>query len=176
MQTCVISVYGHSRRTRLLSELVGMLTHRQVEVCAMSATFDGDLCTVQLRVAVPDDAAAQMLVKRLNRVIGVLKAIRHDTDSTHHRSALLVSVESTDGPTRTGVLELARAFDAEVLEIAAGSVTLAFIGTPRREREFTALLKPYGILATANSGPMAVRTARCTGQPVRAIALTAASA
>jgi len=82
MQTCVVSVYGSGGSTRLLHELVGMLTHRQVDLRAMNAALEHHSCVVQLSVAASNEAAVELLVKRITRLVGVVRAIRHDDQST----------------------------------------------------------------------------------------------
>jgi acetolactate synthase small subunit len=55
---------------------------------------------------------------------------------------------------------LARALDAEVVEVSAMTVTLFFAGTSARLSEFLKLLEPYGVAELPGSGQLAVRRSR----------------
>ncbi|WP_432979522.1 acetolactate synthase small subunit [Dactylosporangium sp. CA-233914] len=167
--SCVICVSG-TGRTRLLSELVGVLAHRLVDVTSINAAFDDSVCRVQLSVATTDPAAIDMLLKRINRIVGVAKVVVLTDDVAHHRSATLVTVSAVAGADRSQLLELAGAFGAEIVEVAAKTVTLSFAGTPRREREFLDLVEPFGVAEIAQSGAIGVRRARRPASRPNAVA------
>ncbi|MEU9887638.1 acetolactate synthase small subunit [Sphaerisporangium sp. NPDC051011] len=144
----------------MLSELVGMLAHRLADVSSINAALDDDTCRVQLTVATTDPAAISMLLNRINRIVGVTKVVVLTDDLAHHRSATLVTVNAVTSADRTQLLEPARALGAEIVEVAAKTVTLSFAGTPRREREFLDLVEPFGIAEIARSGAIGVRRAQ----------------
>lgn len=70
--------------TRSLSELLGVVTHRQVKLLAMTAHHVGhDEYRVDLEVDVPDSASANLLHNRINRIVSVIRTESRPTDMTH---------------------------------------------------------------------------------------------
>ncbi|HYZ55078.1 MAG TPA: acetolactate synthase small subunit [Streptosporangiaceae bacterium] len=159
MPPCVVSIFGDGR-TRVLSELVGMLTHRRVEVVSINAALAREHWQVQLVVSALDEPAIELLVKRINRIVGVVNVVCLDEESAHQRTATMVSVNAADSAIRSQVLELALALHAEVVEVDGRTVKLSFVGTPARRREFLDVMEPFGIAEIARSGPIALRRAR----------------
>ena len=75
MAICKFSVRGEGA-TRLLSALIGMLSHRRLDVVSINARVHEGRCHAQLCVDVADEATVELLRKRLNRIVGVVSVER----------------------------------------------------------------------------------------------------
>jgi acetolactate synthase-1/3 small subunit len=130
---------------RLLAEVTAVLSHRRVAVLSVSAwpTDIGEY-RIHLVADVADPVAAELLHKRLDRIVGVVKTVRLETADSHSRQAVLIRVQA-DAATRGQIVDLARAFGADVVEVGAMTVSLFFGGDPVRVDELLALLAPFGV-------------------------------
>lgn len=158
----LLSITTHAG-IRALAQLLGVLTHRQVELLAMTAHREGNgRYRIALEVDVPDVSSSDLLHKRINRIVSVVRTVPRPSESTHSRQAVLIRV-AVDTRQRAQVCELARAFSAEIIEIVASCVTVSYLGETSRIEELLALLEPYGLLDVARSGTIALRR----GKPAR---------
>ena len=159
MPTCMLAIEGYGD-SHLLREIVSTLSQRRVDIRTLSAVLDADLTRVHLEVEVGDAHEAELVVKRLNRIVSVVKVTLNDDRSAHVRVATVVLVRAESTESRTHVLELARALFAEVLEINEAGITLSICATPAKRAEFLALVDRFGVIDLAESGPVALRRAR----------------
>lgn len=159
MPACVVTIHGQDE-TRLLREVVSMLTQRHVRVRALSAVLGGGESRLHIDAEVDGERGEELLLKRLNRIVGVLKVTVNDSTSAHLITSTVVVVDAASNDSRTHVLELARALGAEVLEIAESSVALSLAATPAKRREFLSVLETFGIAELAEGGPVAVHRVR----------------
>jgi acetolactate synthase-1/3 small subunit len=156
---------------RSVSAVAHLLLQRGVPVTEMAAVRQADPLQdgFDIRLAAelsPTDA--ELLVKRLNRLIDVVKVARLEPAVCHRRRGVIVQVEAGE-TTRAGVLELASVFGADVLELTGASVTLELFASPERVDELLDLLAPFGIARLADAGTLALprRRIRTTHQPNR---------
>ena len=95
MPSNLITVHGLGG-TRLVRQLVGLLDHRQVAVTSLHASVEGESCTVRLAFDAADDAAVELLTKRINRLVGVVAAIRLDDECDYQRNVGIMTVQVAD--------------------------------------------------------------------------------
>ena len=155
---------------RSVSAVAHLLLQRGVPVTELAAVrqadpHDGFDIRLTAELSAPD---AELLVKRLNRLIDVVKVARLEPAGCHRRRGVIVQVDAAES-TRAGVLELAAVFGADVLELTRSSVTLELFASPERVDELLDLLTPFGIARLADAGTLALprRRARTTHQPNR---------
>lgn len=158
---------------RSLSALLQTLLQRQVDVIELAATRrpddDGEGYEVRLTADLAE-AEDQMLVKRVNRLLDVVKVVQLDSGASHRRRAIIVQVD-TDEKGLSGVLALASVFDAKVLELTNASVTLEHVASPDRVDDLLDLLHPLGVIRLADAGTLAMprgRRRRTGGRSERA--------
>ena len=156
---------------RSMTAVAHLLLQRGVPVTEMAAVrqSDPDQDGFDIRLAAELSAAdAELLVKRLNRLIDVVKVARLEPAVCHRRRAVIVQVDAGEAK-RAGVLELASVFGAEVVELTSASVTLELLAAPERVDELLDLLAPFGIARLADAGTLALprRRTRSTHQPNR---------
>jgi len=119
---------------------------------------------IQLAVRVRSAQHLELLIKRLNRLVDVLRVVQVEADA-HRRQSVYVRL-SPGAADLVHVGELARWFHAETLEFAAEVLVLHLTAAPDQCREFVSMLRPYGVvevMTTAVTGFRAGR--RVTGRP-----------
>jgi acetolactate synthase I/III small subunit len=145
-----------TRGPQLLPQLFGLIVHRQTVLLSCHACRLGDEMQVQLLVDLPDDAGAELLHRRLDRIVDVVKTVHSPAPASHQLRAVLVRVDC-DAHTRGQVTDIARAFRAEILEIGPFSMTLSFSGAPSRVTELLGVLDQFGVRELVDSGTIALR-------------------
>ncbi|GAA3536160.1 acetolactate synthase small subunit [Nocardioides daeguensis] len=147
----------HLASTDAVRSVVQLLAARQVEVVTLSVAADADgTATLHLTATLPDLASGELLVKRLNRLIDVVKTVEVSAARFHEREAVLVRVEA-EATTRRLVLDVADAFGADVVEVKRHSLTLGLFAEPRRVRDFLTVLADHPISELVGSGVLPVR-------------------
>jgi acetolactate synthase-1/3 small subunit len=100
--------------------------------------------TIHLVVCVEDEIELELVIKRLNRLIDVVKVIDLGSES-HHRRSLFVRLR----PVPSDVIhvgEIARQFAAEVLELTPTAAMLHLSASPERCDHFVSMLQPYTVI------------------------------
>lgn len=145
-----------ARRPQALLNLSQVLVHRQVNVVSMMMTTGQDgyrIVSVEIDVEQPDDF--DRTVKFLNRCVDVIKVVALDTDTAHHRQAVLVKVV-TNPQTRGQVVDVARAFAAEIVDVSLATTTLFCAAHPMRIRQLLDVLEPLSVKEVSSSGVLAM--------------------
>jgi acetolactate synthase-1/3 small subunit len=145
-----------ARRPQALVNLAQLLVHRQVNVVSMMMTTEqDDYHTVSAEIDVQRPDEFDRIVKFLNRCVDVIKVVALDTETAHHRQAVLVKV-MTNPQTRGQVVDVARAFTAEIVDVSVVTMTLFCAAHPRKIRQLLKVLEPLSIKEVSGSGVLAM--------------------
>ncbi|GAB2458931.1 acetolactate synthase small subunit [Jatrophihabitans fulvus] len=148
---------------RLLSAVCGVLRHRGADLSSMTCSH-GATGELHLSLVVTADAERdiELLLKQLNRVVGVARTVHVTERLAHRRRLVLVRVRADDAH-RGQVLDVARAFGAEILEVCPTSMSVALTADPRRVADFLDVLAPFGVTECIDGGTTALRTGSTRG-------------
>ncbi|MBL7200529.1 MAG: acetolactate synthase small subunit [Anaerolineae bacterium] len=103
-----------------------------------------------------NEEQAEQVVKQFRKLIEVTKVVEDVTpDRAVHRELALIKVSATM-ETRSGVIQLVDIFGAQVIDVAATSMTIEITGTEDKLDAFVNLLRPYGIKELARTGRVAM--------------------
>jgi acetolactate synthase-1/3 small subunit len=103
-----------------------------------------------------NEEQAEQVVKQFRKLIEVTKVVEDVTpDRAVHRELALIKVSATM-ETRSGVIQLVDIFGAQVIDVAATSMTIEITGTEDKLDAFVDLLRPYGIKELARTGRVAM--------------------
>ena len=102
-----------------------------------------------------DEAILEQVRKQLSKVIDTIKVVRFADGDHVEREMALVKVSSSKRG-RAEVLEVAHACHADIVDVGDTFITLSAAGTPDQVRTFIELLRPFGVVEMARSGPVAV--------------------
>ncbi len=140
----------------VLARVSGLFSRRgfNIDSLAVGPTEHADVSRMTIVVSAPDDVLEQV-TKQLNKLINVLKIVELDADASVQRELMLVKVGATSA-TRTGVLEVAQLFRANVVDVAVDAVTIEATGTRDKLGALVRNLEPYGIKELVQSGMVAV--------------------
>jgi acetolactate synthase I/III small subunit len=95
------------------------------------------------------------VVAQLDKLINVISISVLAPQSSVQRELLLVKV-STDGNTRSQVLETVQLFRAKVVDVAQDAVTIEATGNSEKIDALLRVLEPYGIIEMVQSGLVAM--------------------
>ena len=142
----------------VLARVAGMLSGRgfNIETLNVGPTHDPAYSRITATV-VADDAALDRCVKALDKLINVITVQDFSREEVEHvaRELILCKVKC-DTKTRTEIIEVAALFRAKVVDVAHDSLVIEFTGNENKIAAFLELISPYGILATARTGAVAL--------------------
>lgn len=142
----------------VLARVAGMLSGRgfNIETLNVGPTHDPAYSRITATV-VADDAALDRCVKALEKLINVITVQDFSREEVEHvaRELILCKVKC-DTKTRTEIIEVAALFRAKVVDVAHDSLVIEFTGNENKIAAFLELISPYGILATARTGAVAL--------------------
>lgn len=142
----------------VLARVAGMLSGRgfNIETLNVGPTHDPAYSRITATV-VADDAALDRCVKALDKLINVITVQDFSREEVEHvaRELILCKVKCNT-KTRTEIIEVAALFRAKVVDVAHDSLVIEFTGNENKIGAFLELISPYGILATARTGAVAL--------------------
>lgn len=98
-----------------------------------------------------DDLGARRVVANLYKLINVLRVDDITSQAAVTRDLALVKVTATR-ETRTEIMQLAEAYRARIVDVAAGSLVVEVTGAEEKVDSLVEVLRPYGILEVARTG------------------------
>ena len=117
-------------------------------------TEDQAISRITIVVSV-EDAPLEQITKQLHKLINVLKIVELDPADAVERGLLLVKV-AADASTRAEVLATLAIFHADVVDVAADTLTVEATGDAAKLAAVLAALRPYGIRELVESGKVAI--------------------
>jgi len=145
-------------RPRVLARISVLCAHKNINIVGISAgTDEGSLYgSLTLQVDTPGGVEIEFVIKQLTRIVNVVRIVELTNEYAHRRKLIMVKVDA-NANVRGEVLDIARAFGAEVVEVTLSTVTLQFASVPPRITEFLVVLGPYSIRELVDSGTIALR-------------------
>ncbi|QAT48328.1 acetolactate synthase small subunit [Caproiciproducens sp. NJN-50] len=102
-----------------------------------------------------DDHLVEQVEKQLNKLIPVIKVKVLEPGAFVSSELTLVKV-ACKPKQHAEVLNVARLMGADVIDVAAASLTLRFAGDEERSRTLLELLTPYGLREVVRAGSIAI--------------------
>jgi len=106
-------------------------------------------------VAEGDDPTIEQVVKQLYKLINVTKVTDVTAEPTVIRELVLIKAHAAPDH-RAEILQLVDIFRAQVVDVAANSLTIEITGNEDKVESFVALLRPYGIKEMVRTGRVAM--------------------
>lgn len=154
-------------RSGVLARVSGLFARRgyNIESLAVAPTDDERFSRITVVVDVETTPIEQM-VKQLNKLINVVKITELDPRDSVERELCMVTL-SVDRDVRNEVIELAQIFEARIVAVAHGAMTLSLEGTPSKIDDFEDLVRPYDIVEMQRTGRIALSKLDRKAKPVR---------
>lgn len=143
-------------RAGVLARVAGLFARRayNIESLAVAPTDDEHFSRITVVVDVELTPIEQM-VKQLNKLVNVVKITELEPGDSVERELCMVTL-AVDRDARSEVIELAKIFEARVLAVAHGALTMSLDGTPDKIDDFAELVRPFGIVEIQRTGRIAL--------------------
>ena len=140
----------------VLSRVSGLFARRgfNINSLAVGETEDPAISRMTI-VSDGDDHTIEQVEKQLNKMIDTLKIKRLEDSAATRRELILVKVGA--GLHQRGeVIDIARVFDAKIVDISPTTLTVEHSDRPERIDLLVDLLTPYKIKEVARTGTVAL--------------------
>lgn len=140
----------------VLTRITGLIARRgyNIESLAVDKTEDPRLSRVTL-VTTAEDVPIEQIKKQLHKLINVHKIIELTPEESVDRELVLLKVKASVKE-RPELIKISEMFNAQVIDVAAETLTFEATGTHESIAQFEELLSPYGIAEIARSGKLAL--------------------
>ena len=140
------------------ARVAGLLLPTDIEITGMQFSHppDSEAWWIQLAVRTPSAERLELLTKRLNRLVDVVRVVTLEPDG-HRRQSVYVRLRP-DATNLAPVGELARWFHAETLELTSGTLVLHLTAAPEQCSAFLSMLRPHGIVEVVTSAVSGFRS------------------
>lgn len=137
-----------------LSRIVGVFSQRgyNIDSLCVASTDDPSLSRLTI-VSQGDDRVIEQIIKQVNKLIDVLKAVEL-TDAAHvERELMLLKVAANNEATRSEIMRLVDIFRAKVLDVNANNYTLEITGNTDKLDAFQDVIgQSITIIESARTG------------------------
>jgi len=143
-------------RPGVLTRVTGLIARRgyNIESLAVDKTEDPRLSRVTL-VTSAEDVPIEQIKKQLHKLINVHKIVELGPEDSVDRELALFKVKASTSK-RPEIIKLAEMFKAQVIDVAADTLTIEATGDHHTVAQLEELLTPYGIVELARSGKLAL--------------------
>lgn len=151
----VLSVLVENR-SGVLARVSSLFARRGYNIysLAVAPTQDEGFSRITVVVDV-ESAPLEQIVKQLNKLIHVIKISELDPRDSVERELMLITVRATAGK-RSEVIELARVFDAHIIDVGHDELMMSLAESPSRLDNFEELLRTFGIVEVQRTGRVAL--------------------
>ncbi len=143
-------------RAGVLARVASLFARRGFNIfsLAVAPTEDERFSRITIVVDI-ESAPLEQVTKQLFKLIDVVKISELDPRTSVERELLIATVRTeTEG--RGQVMELVQIFEAKVLAVGAGALTVSIEGHPDKLDDFEDLLRAYGIVELQRTGRVAL--------------------
>ena len=140
----------------VLARVVDLFGTRGFNIDSLNVAETLDPSVSRMTIVVRgDEAVLEQVRKQLSKLIDTIKVVRFANGDHVEREMALVKVTATKRE-RAEVLEIAHACRADIVDVGDSFITFSSAGTPDQVGTFIELVKPFGIVEVASTGPVAV--------------------
>jgi acetolactate synthase I/III small subunit len=144
----------------VLTRIAGLFARRgfNIDTLAVGPTDDDSVSRITLTL---DGALHPMdqVTKQLHKLINVLKIRDLEPEETLARELALFKV-STDGASRTEVMQICEIFRAKIVDVTKRSLVVEVTGDCEKVDAFEQLVRPFGLIEMARTGEIAISRGR----------------
>ncbi|NLU53549.1 MAG: acetolactate synthase small subunit [Clostridiaceae bacterium] len=156
MKRHVLSVLVENQ-SGVLSRVSGLFSRRGYNIDSLSVGETEDPKVSRMTIVVRgDDHILEQIKKQLNKLIDVIKVVELDPEQSVFRELALIKVK-TNMTTRASVIEIVDIFRANIVDVAADTLTVEMTGDEAKIEAFIALMDSYGIAEIVRTGLTALQ-------------------
>lgn len=139
-----------------LTRIAGLFARRGFNIESLSVGPAEQKDIARITMVVPgDNRTIEQLIKQLYKLINVRKVQDVTTIPNVSRELMLLKVYISDH-TRSEILDIAKVFNAKIVDFAEKSVTLEVTGEPTKIIALEQLIQKFGILEIAKTGKISL--------------------
>ncbi len=134
----------------VLSRIASMFARRNFNIHSLTVGPTIDPGMSQMTVVV-DGPEMEQIIKQLYKLVNVVRVSELAPAERIDREILMVRVAAQPGQ-RSEILEAARIYGAEAVDVGIATMTFQIAGEPDRLQDFLGLMEPYGVVDLVKSG------------------------
>lgn len=143
-------------RPGVLARVAGLFARRGYNIFSLAVAPAEEEGRSRITIVVDlDSAPLEQITKQLFKLIDVIKISELDPRRSVERELMIATVRA-EGPQRSEVATLTDIFEAKIIAVADGFMTLSLEGHPDKLDDFEDLLDAHGIVELARTGRVAL--------------------
>jgi acetolactate synthase-1/3 small subunit len=140
----------------VLTRIAGLFARRGFNIESLSVGPAEQKDISRITMVVPgDNRTIEQLTKQLYKLINVRKVQDITALPNVGRELMLLKIRFTE-ETRAEIMDIAKVFNAKIVDLSAKSLTLEVTGEPTKIIALEQLLEKFGILEIAKTGKIAL--------------------
>ena len=132
-----------------------------IESLAVGTTHDPAVSRITIEV-LADERQARLISSQLRKLICVHSVKRLAPERAIRRELVLIKVAAPSHGIRNEIIQIANIFRASIIDVSAGSLTIALIGDESKAEAIQNLLGEFGIMELVRTGMVALERGRYT--------------
>ncbi len=132
-----------------------------IESLAVGTTHDPAVSRITIEV-LADERQARLISSQLRKLICVHSVKRLAPERAIRRELVLIKVAAPSHGIRNEIIQIANIFRASIIDVSAGSLTIAMIGDESKAGAIQNLLGEFGILELVRTGMVALERGKYT--------------
>lgn len=149
----------------VLSRVANLFSRRGYNIFSLAVAPTEDERFSRLTIVVDvESSPLEQIVKQLDKLVNVVRINELDPRDSVERE-LLIATLSADPSVRGQVVELTQIFEARILAVSHGELTISLEGHPSKIDDFEELLRPLGIVEIQRTGRVALPRLRRDAGP-----------
>jgi acetolactate synthase-1/3 small subunit len=132
-----------------------------IESLAVGTTDNPAVSRITIEV-MGDDLTITQVINQLRKLFPVYSVQLLDPENSIRRELVMIKVKAETRDIRNEVIQIANIFRANIIDVSAGSLTLAIIGSESKDEALENLLKEFGILELVRTGMIALERGKDT--------------
>mgnify|MGYP000845428629 FL=1 len=144
-------------RFGVLARVAQLFARRGFNIFSLAVSDTEDPAYSRMTIVVDaHDTPLEQVVKQMHKLIPVIKITEIGVGQGVERELALICVKATPA-LRGQITELVSIFDAKIIDVGSGELTVSMVGAPDQVDAFAELLKPFGIIETQRTGRIALK-------------------
>ena len=132
-----------------------------IDSLAVGTTNDPAVSRITIEV-LADERQARLISSQLRKLICVHSVKRLSAERAIRRELVLIKVAAPSHGIRNEIIQIANIFRASIIDVSAGSLTIALIGDESQAETIQTLLGEIGIMELVRTGMVALERGQYT--------------
>lgn len=138
----------------VLARVASMFAGRGFNIHSLAVGPTADPSLSRMTVVV-DGPEMEQIIKQLYKLVHTVKVTELSPGDRIEREIMMVRVNA-EPKRRPEIIDAARIFGADPVDVGVATVTLELSGEPERLADFLEMMRPYGIVDLVKSGRIAL--------------------